>query len=96
METALKQSLLLTHGTVYGVMLPVAPWVDCQNMDRWGSTTPWITTVPYVAAGPLENMVGSLTDNSPIDLISWTAGPGQLCPDPMEWWRSCTHLMMHI
>lgn len=85
-EELLKQSLLLTHGTIYGNMPPAEPWIDFSgksaNIDQWGSPVFWLADVPYVAA-PTLSVVGPLTENSPIDVVHWNAGLGAEPPSAL-------------
>ena len=98
-ETALKQSLLLTHGTIYGVASPLA-WRGFDGISATVSNgiapKPGDSDFPFLAA-PITNEHGPLTDNTPIDVVHWT-GTGYVHPEGLlSWWNDCLSLLMrHI
>jgi len=93
----LKHSLLLTHGTVYG-QAPgdagyyVFPDITTSIENSWA--TPWRTNIPYAVVAANHNMVGTITHNEPIDVISWNAGNGRVSPTGLEIWEQCMTLFM--
>jgi len=57
-------------------------------------TIPWRQDI-YSAWPPQDNLVfGPLTNNAPIDVISWIAGPGEIKITGMEIWQQCMTLFM--
>ncbi|HBI15014.1 MAG TPA: hypothetical protein DDY20_05800 [Desulfobulbaceae bacterium] len=98
-DDLLKQSLLLTHGTIYGNLPPAEPWIDFSgksaNIDQWGTPVFWLADIPY-AASPDPAVVGTLTDNSPIDFIHWDAGPGVEPPSALFPWQQCLTLLTRL
>jgi hypothetical protein len=98
METALKQSLLLTHGTVYGHAMPAVPVgftgmsasIERHNVAGFN----WDADVPYLATYT-ANPLGTMTDNSPIDIISWTV-TGSPAVDLLAPWRQCAVLLTRL
>lgn len=79
-------------------VLSVSTFVDFAaktiNIDQWGDDhidmSDWVGTVhPYI-----PSMHGAVTDNSPVDMITWPAS-GTLAPSGMEHWQSCLNLMVH-
>lgn len=97
METALKQSLLLTHGTIYGDIAEYLPFIDCipdvnPTAVRSASVTEW-------RAGQMqpesrqEILMGTMTDNAPIDFHHWTM-VGGIGESGLEWWQQCMTLFM--
>lgn len=94
----LKKSLLITHGTVYGE-IPADPGhidyagISSSISDSW--ELPWRQELYHVQA-PDQLPFGPLTDNAPIDVVSWP-GTGELSPSGMEIWQQCLTLFMrHI
>ena len=95
----LKQSLLITHGTVYGYTTPetlTKEYVGISSSFTNGWVLPWRPDLyPALPAPPA--IFGPMTNNAPIDVISWYAGPGSVGEDGMGWWRQCLTLFMrHI
>jgi len=100
-DDLLKHSLLLIHGTVYGQYQPdidgyyVFPDITTSIENSWA--TPWRINIPYVGVAANHNMVGTITHNEPIDVISWNAGNGRVSPTGLEIWEQCmTLLMRHV
>lgn len=89
--------LLLTHGTVYGVMPPAIPWIGFIGLSATvtAAVAPQPESVDYpYAVAPLNCLSGTLTDNSPIDVISWT-GVGKCASEGhLAWWEQCMTLFM--
>ena len=94
----LKESLLLTHGTVYGDIAADTPWIDyagkSDNIDLWGSTTFWLTNIPGAGAF-IPSLYGPMTDQTPIDVIHWSM-IGSKGETGMEWWQSCLSMLRHL
>lgn len=99
METALKHSLLLTHGTIYGDIPAVLPWVDytakSASLDQMADQVEWRNGLYY--ADPVATALhGAMTNNAPIDVYSW-AVTGHAGETGLEWWQQCMTLFMrHI
>lgn len=101
METALKQSLLLTHGTVYGQMPEyIQPYVfpDRTSSKKNAELVPYQRDWFYLHQGSTSHLIGTKThDSSPIDILSWYAGQGETGETGMEIWQQCLTLFMrHI
>ena len=95
-----KSAYLLLHGTIYGDIATALPWKDmpgksasvCTRADQ----VAWRNNLFSKAAMPTLP-VGTMTNNAPIDVISWNAGPGMAVVDGVEWWQQCMTLFMrHI
>lgn len=74
-------------------------WLDygdkAINIDQWDAVDfDWDAAMPYVADSPLS-LMAIMTDNSPVPMIHWIGG-ADLMSDPMEHWRHCLDLMMHV
>lgn len=98
METLLKHSLLLTHGTVYGQIDPLS-WFDLRpksaNIDQWDDPDyNWLDGL-FERRVMAATGTGIMTDNSPVDLVHWSAG-GSLDVSPMVQWRGCLKLLRHV
>ncbi len=97
-DLRLKQSLLITHGTVYGYTVPEAlakEYVGISSSFTNGWVLPWRQDL-YPALPATPAIFGPLTHNEPIDFIHWYAGPGSVGEDGLEWWRQCLTLLRHI
>lgn len=99
METALKHSLLLTHGTTYGYIPTVLQGKDCTDrfpaLYRMADQVEWRSGL-YPSEVASSCFVGSMTDNAPIDFHSWSV-IGNIGETGMEWWQQCMTLFMrHI
>lgn len=96
METALKQSLLLTHGTIYGAIAPALSWHDCPGKPSgfafMADQVAWRSGL-YYSQLSLPELMGPVTDNAPIDVIQWTT-VGHKGESGMEWWQQCVTLLM--
>ena len=94
----LKQALLITHGTVYGYTVPAALAREYSGISASitsGWAMPWRSALyPSLAATPA--LFGPLTDNAPIDVIHWAAGPGVVGATGLEWWQQCLPILRHI
>lgn len=89
--------LLLTHGTIYGTLPPAVPWAIFADMPTTVAAAvapqPESADYPYAVAPP-GYLSGTLTDNSPIDVISWT-GAGKFASEGhLSWWEQCMTLFM--
>lgn len=99
-EELFKQSLLLTHGTIYGTVGgPVGPWVDFASLsasfNKQAGVSAWMDALFY-KGDPEVDLTGALTDNLPIDVVSWQ-NTGRLDHTGLEWWQQCMTLFMrHI
>lgn len=97
METELKHSLLLTHGTIYGYSAESAPWTAFagSNVVRRTGPVEWRADL-YTHENHKDMPVGMMTDNTPIDFISWSV-VGHVSESGLEWWQQCMTLFMrHI
>lgn len=83
-----------------GILADALPWKDmqgksvsvCQNTSQQD----WRNNLFSKADMPTLPL-GTMTDNAPIDVISWNAGQGLVVVDGMEWWQQCMTLFMrHI
>lgn len=90
--------LLLLHGTIYGHLGASLPWADFSaksaSLDKMADQTEWRSGLfpTELAAGALD---GAMTDNAPIDVVSWSAS-GSIGETGLELWRQCmTVLMRH-
>lgn len=92
----LKKSLLLTHGTIYGavavgpVVVQAADVTDSIERHNYPGFD-WDADTPYLEAFPTSQL-GTVTDNAPVDVISWAAGGNQPY-DTMAPWRGCLVLL---
>jgi hypothetical protein len=93
-----KHALLLLHGTVYGTLRDSPPVKDYEGITASignSYATPWRQDL---LAGflPPDTRLGPMIDNSPIDVISWSA-IGDQGESGMEIWNKCLTLFMrHI
>lgn len=99
-EEFAKHSLLLTHGTIYGLLADSIEWVNFTGrpvgIDIWNTTPQIFATIPY-GASPADHPLGLVTNNAPIDVVSWYAGPGDIKLTGLEIWQQCMSLLMrHI
>lgn len=99
METELKQSLLLTHGTIYGYAAPQLPWQRrsdfSPSLDAMSDQVTWRSGL-YPALQPEVYDFGEVTDNATIDFYSWNHD-GDIVRTGHEWWEQCMTLFMrHI
>ena len=98
MSILLKQSLLLTHGTIYGQALSLAP-VDLANksvnIDQWNNPSYDRKVGLFERRTMADTNTGTTSDNAPIDFIHWTTA-GNHALSPMAPWRNCTKLLRHI
>lgn len=74
-------------------------WLDygdkAINIDQWDAVDfDWDIAMPYLAQSPIT-LMATMADNSPVPMIHWSGG-AVLMSDPMEHWRHCLDLMMHI
>lgn len=95
----LKHSLLLTHGTVYGQIDPLAV-LDLSpksvNIDQWHNPAySWLPGLLEIRTMALPTSTGTMTNNAPVDLVHWTEAGG-LELSPMVQWRTCLKLLRHI
>ena len=94
----LKHSLLLTHGTIYGQIDPLAPVALADksvNIDQWDNPDyDWRVGLFEVRTMALSS-AGTMTDNSPVDLVHWSA-TGHMALSPMTHWRTCMKVLRHI
>lgn len=99
METELKHSLLLTHGTIYGYVADSLPYVDytgkSTSVVKFADQAEWRAALyPVIPASPVLD--GSMTNNAPIDFHHWTMA-GYVGESGLEWWQQCMTLFMrHI
>lgn len=98
MSILLKQSLLLTHGTVYGQIDPLlvhALSPKSVNIDQWNdSAYDWkVGLFERRIMAPTDT--GTMTNNAPVDFIHWST-TGTAALSPMVPWRNCTKLLRHI
>ena len=100
MESDLKQSLLLTHGTIYGYVAASLPWRDYDNgrspsVFKRADQVEWRNTL-YPATMHPQVPVGPMTDNATIDFHHWNMA-GHIGESGLEWWQQCMTLFMrHI
>lgn len=98
MSILLKHSLLLTHGTVYGQRQSLAP-VDLAdksiNIDQWNNPAYDWKVGLFERRSMAATGTGTITDNAPVDLISWST-TGSAALSPMAPWRNCMKLLRHI
>jgi len=95
----LKHSLLLTHGTVYGQIDPLAV-LDLSpktaNIDQWHNPAySWLPGLLEIRTMILPTSTGIMTDNAPVDLVHWTEAGG-FGLSPMVQWNNCSKLLVHI
>lgn len=95
-----KSAYLFLHGTIYGEIADALPWEDMPGKSASVCTRTsqddWVDNLFSKAAPPILPL-GTMTNNAPIDVISWNAGPGAPVVDGMEWWQQCMTLFMrHI
>ena len=98
MSTLLKHSLLLTHGTVYGQIDPLAVHAlspKSVNIDQWHNPDYDWKVGLFERRPTAANDVGTMTDNAPVDFIHWSTS-GSLALSPMAPWRGCMKLLRHI
>ena len=95
-----KAGLLLIHGTVYGTIAEALPWRDMDNKSvsvcKLTSQVDWRNNL-YPNAQPASCLQSPLlTDNAPIDVISWNL-TGYTGESGLEWWQQCMSLFLrHI
>lgn len=81
-----------------GVLAPQAVFVDYPhktvNIDRWGTPVFWLTDIPYANVPPAYP-AGMMTDQSPIDVVSWT-GSGMVHADLLISWGRCLLMLMRL
>lgn len=98
METLLKHSLLLTHGTVYGQIDPLG-WFDLRpkstNIDQWDDPGYDWKQGLFDLRTMAATATGAMTENAPVDLVSWSVA-GSLEVSPMVQWRGCLKLLRHV
>lgn len=70
----------------------VYPGLPAGVESSW--SVPWRAGL-FTAVAPLDTAIGGpLTHNEPIDVISWTAGPGEIKVTGLEIWQQCLTLFM--
>lgn len=97
-EVLLKQSLLLTHGTVYGQIDPLAALAlspKSTNIDQWDNPDYNWRVGLFEIRTMAPASTGTMTDNAPVDLVHWGA-TGHLALSPMAHWRTCMKVLRHI
>ena len=97
-EVLLKQSLLLTHGTVYGQIDPLAVLSlspKSVNIDQWNNPDYDWRVGLFEIRTMADSDTGSMTNNAPVDLVHWSAA-GSLALSPMVPWRTCMKVLRHI
>lgn len=98
MSLLLKHALLLTHGTVYGQIDPLAAhalFPKSVNIDQWiNPSYDWKVGL-FERRTMADTNTGTKSDNTPIDFIHWTTA-GNHALSPMAPWRNCTKLLRHI
>lgn len=83
-----------------GIILPSIPWAEYSGLSSTVvagvAPQPNDSDYPYMVA-PEGCVHGPMTDNGPIDVVSWE-GSGVMAPDGyLEWWQQCLTLFMrHI
>lgn len=98
-EELLKHSLLLTHGTLYGLLLPVHEWAGlagrsaslercCPDAATWRANL--CAVFPMVSSG-----YGAMADQTPIDVVHWT-GTGNTPYNTLAPWERCLTLMTRL
>jgi hypothetical protein len=84
----LKQSLLLTHGTIYGELL-YEGWVDINpksvNIDQWGNHVYYLLDIPFKSTPSIDKANTAYLDNTPITTYHRYAGPGLLGGEVSIW-----------
>lgn len=94
----LKHSLLLTHGTVYGQIDPLAVFEfspKSVNIDQWHNPAYDWKVGLFELRTMATTSTGTMTNNAPVDLVHWT-GAGGFGRSPMVQWRTCLKLLRHI
>jgi len=99
-EEALKHSILLTHGTVYGVLVSALDAVPYHGLSpsicKFSGQDQWRDELWPVIAPPAF-LEGVMTDMAPIDFVHWDTGTGFVSEGCFSWWRQCMTLFMrHI
>lgn len=99
MDEAIKHSLLITHGTIYGdipVILPVKQYeYTSASVVKLSGQVEWRNGL-FRFADCLASPVGTMTDNSTIDFHHWSM-VGGLGESGLEQWQQCMTLFMrHI
>lgn len=99
-ELMQRHSLLIIHGTIYGE-IDFSPgareWSDRQAGVVAAELISFRADWPYKAPPPDYSLYGGMTEYTPIDVISWYAGPGDYGWTGMEIWQMCLTLFLrHI
>lgn len=95
LETALKHSLLIIHGTVYGTSPSMPGW---KGFDLFPSAhlAKEKSVCRPVFAFPADIIpvpsCGPLTDNTPIDMLPWSVTGGGQPVNILAPWQQCLTL----
>jgi hypothetical protein len=97
----LKHSLLITHGTIYGIIageLPYHIFPDItDNITVIGNAVePGDGDFPFMVGPVLPLVSDSITHNEPIDIIHGNAGPGVVSPSALFPWEQCAALLVRL
>lgn len=95
-EELLKQSFLITHGTIYGELPPSVDWVAassitstilgcCSSLSTWRSGLNSKYDAGFLGNGPMTNVV-------PIEVIHWN-GNANAPYDTLTPWEQCVTLL---
>lgn len=92
-----KSAYLLLHGTIYGEIAEPLQWKDytgkSASVCTRTSQVDWRSNLFSKAAPPVMPL-GTMTDNAPIDVVSWGGNVGHIGPTGLEWWQQCMTLFM--
>ena len=99
METTQKQSLLLTHGTIYGYTADSLPFhvydALSKSVVKRADQVEWHSTL-YPELQIADVLDGMLTNTAPIDFYHWNIA-GDVGESGLELWQQCMTLFMrHI
>ncbi len=99
-ELELKNSLLLIHQTIYGELIGEGTYFVPSLLSS-SIENSWLVNYRqdwfYKAAPASYSLFGPMTDNMPISVTHWYAGPGHVPETGLEIWEQCMTLFMrHI
>lgn len=90
--------LLLLHGTIYGVIYqsdPVAFSGTTNSVEQHNYPGfDWDADVPFIADSP-PMLAGPMTDNGPVEVVSWTVA-GAAPYDLLTPWRRCGLILTRL
>lgn len=89
--------ILLLQNVIYGELIPpfIVYFSDItDSITRHESGFDWNDDIPFVPS-PMAQISGGMTDNTPIDVVSWTV-QGAQPKDLLAPWKLCGVLLSRI